>query len=111
MISHNQIHEDQRQAARTMDDGQPFNAYMSRPKRPVAKIAPKGHEAFLKALESSRAEVTFEMAASGAIWRGPIKASDKYTVSIQEELGTRVLFKSDISTFYVDAPKAKTEAA
>lgn len=78
--------------------------------RPVAKKAPapKGHEAFLKALESSGAQLQFDIASGGTI-SGVIKTSDKYTISIQEEHGTRVIFKHDISSFYVEAP-AKPEA-
>lgn len=110
MNSNQAIHDDQRDAARTMEGGAPFRAYSSRPKVAKSKIAPKGHEAFLKALESSGAIVTFDIASSGNYFAGPIKTSDKYTVSIQEEGGTRVLFKHDISSFFVTAPVAKVEA-
>jgi len=75
--------------------------------------APKGHEAFLRALESSNAIVTFVKASSGQIITGKIKTSDKYTVSIAEQIegtgryNTRVLFKHDISEFCVSDSKAK----
>lgn len=61
---------------------------------------PKGHEAFLKALEASNATVVFEKASSGEKVSGKIKTSDKHTVSVQTESGTRVIFKHDISEFF-----------
>ena len=75
---------------------------------PVARKpnAPKGHEAFLKALEASNAVVLFEKSSSGEKVTGKIKCSDKYTISVQVPLPnetdkyiTRVLFKHDISEF------------
>lgn len=72
---------------------------------PGRKITPKGHEAFLKALESSGTEVTFEKASSGTFVVGKVKHSDKYTVSVQSAGVTRVLFKHDISEFSAPAPE------
>lgn len=74
------------------------------------KTTPKGHEAFLKALESSGATVSFHKASCDEIITGTIKTSDKYTVSIQcDRTGmTRVMFKHDISEFCVEArPEAE----
>lgn len=79
-------------------------------KKPFAKVGPKpsGHEAFLKALESSNATVEIEKASSGEKVIGKIKASDKYTVSLrvphtagdwEGPYATRVIFKHDISEF------------
>jgi sRNA-binding regulator protein Hfq len=62
--------------------------------------APKGHEAFLKALEASGQIVSFEKASSGERVVGKIKTSDKYTISVITEAGTRVLFKHDVSEFF-----------
>ena len=63
--------------------------------------APKGHEAFLKALEASGATVCFEKISSDTTVVGTIKHSDKYTVSVIDgnSGSTRVLFKHDISEF------------
>lgn len=72
--------------------------------------APKGHEAFLKALETSGTDVKVEKKSSGDILIGKIKHSDKYTVTLQVpaapgEAGgpagyvNRVIFKHDISEF------------
>lgn len=69
---------------------------------------PSGHEAFLKALESSNATVEVEKASSGERVVGKIKASDKYTISLRVPFtandwdgpyATRVIFKHDISEF------------
>ena len=79
-------------------------------KKPFVKTGPKpsGHEAFLKALESSNATVEIEKASSGDKIVGKIKASDKYTVSLRVPhtagdwdgpYTTRVIFKHDISEF------------
>ena len=102
--NHERNYAEQRNAGRVMEEG--FT-----PRRPLLKatnkVTPKGHEAFLKALEASGANVDFELAASGNIVSGSIKTSDKYTISIQEQYGTRVLFKHDISNFFVLAPTTK----
>lgn len=102
----------QREFARRMGDGE--SSYAGRRptlvKKPGAKLAPKpsGHEAFLKALESSNATVEIEKASSGDKIIGKIKASDKYTISLrvphtagdwEGPVATRVIFKHDISEF------------
>lgn len=100
MFNENQIRQDQ-QAHSRIAEGRPTL------RKPVKlSIAPKGHEAFLKALESSGATVEFEKASSGEKVVGKIKTSDKYTVSLavqispeSDEYVTRVLFKHDISEF------------
>lgn len=76
------------------------------------KVAPKGHEAFLKALEASGATVSFLKASCDETVTGTIKTSDKYTVSIVcAETGlTRVLFKHDISEFCVEARQGEEAA-
>lgn len=76
------------------------------------KTAPKGHEAFLKALEASGATVSFLKASCDETVTGTIKTSDKYTVSIVcAETGlTRVLFKHDISEFCVEARQGEEAA-
>lgn len=97
-----QIYADQRAAGRSMDRSP---AYPHSP-RAKAKTTPTGHEAYLKALETSGAMVAFEKASTGQVVVGPIKTSDKYTISVQTEFGTRVLFKHDLSEFFVAAPIA-----
>jgi sRNA-binding regulator protein Hfq len=111
-MTHEQNYQDQRNAGRLMGDTVPSVREVRTPNRlHLAKksIAPKGHEAFLKALESSGATLFFDIASSGDVIKGVIKTSDKYTISIQEVNGTRVIFKHDISSFYVEAPAAKPE--
>ena len=105
----------QREFARRMGDGND-GSYPRRVtlttgnKKPFAKTGPKpsGHEAFLKALESSNATVEVEKASSGDKVIGKIKASDKYTISLrvpntpgdwEGPYQTRVIFKHDISEF------------
>lgn len=74
--------------------------------------APKGHEAFLKALETSGAEIEIEKCDGNKI-RGFVKHSDKYTVSVRCEAAPgsgifkdRVIFKHDISEFSAVSPRA-----
>lgn len=72
---------------------------------------PKGHEAFLKALEESGAMVRVVLISSGEEIHGRVHASDKFTISVQvdeTDEGTRVLFKHDISEF--SAAKRPTTA-
>lgn len=78
--------------------------------KPSSKVIPKGHEAFLKALESSSATVTFEKASSGAEIIGIIMHSDKYTVSVFDGQKTRVLFKHDISEFSTESTRGTVVA-
>jgi sRNA-binding regulator protein Hfq len=77
---------------------------------PKVKVSPKGHEAFLKALEASGAPVTFEKVSSGEKITGSIKHSDKYTISVLCDNATRVLFKHDISEFQASFPDRKPSA-
>ena len=80
------------------------------------RSALKGHEAFLKALELSGADVIIEK-LSGVTYRGKLKHSDKFTLTVAvKEVGhaedyglcdfkpllsvqDRVVFKHDISEF------------
>ena len=72
-----------------------------RPRPAVKKAAPKGHEAFLKALESFGAMVKFWLVSESTTITGVIKTSDKFTISIMEDGSTQpvVVFKHDISRF------------
>lgn len=69
---------------------------------------PKGHEAFLKGLETSGARISLEKMSSGEVITGRIKTSDKYTVSVSvgegDDVTTRVIFKHDISEFRALTP-------
>lgn len=78
-------------------------------KKPQAKRSqqPKGHEAFLKALEASGAEVEFWLISEPLKIRGKVKTSDKFSVSIMETSADGVetacfpivVYKHDISRF------------
>lgn len=65
---------------------------------------PTGHEAFLKHLEGSGAPVVLKL-MTGAEVTGSIKASDRQTISIRENVGnkgaylTHVVFKHAIAEF------------
>ncbi len=81
-------------------------------KRPSADKKPKGHEAFLKALETSGAKVCIEK-CDGTSVHGVVKHSDKFTVSIRatKSDGTtvdRIIFKHDISEFSAISPRPDT---
>ena len=92
-------------------------------KRPVT--APKGHEAFLKALEASGATITITMASSGDTITGVVRHSDSYTISVRSIIGVkagadgtiedvtkdRVIFKHDISEFSALTHRAETTKA
>jgi sRNA-binding regulator protein Hfq len=77
------------------------------PVRAQRHDTPKGHEAFLKALEQSCAVVSFEKIGSGEVFSGTVKHSDKFTVSVQIEDCVRVIFKHDISEFSTIARTGK----
>jgi len=79
----------------------------------------KGHELFLKALETSGAMVTIQK-RDGTIVVGTIKHSDKFTVSVRvasfsegagETFRDRVIFKHDISEFSAITPRPVESAA
>jgi sRNA-binding regulator protein Hfq len=68
-------------------------------KKPTQVAPLKGHEAFLKALETTNARITVEK-CDGSIIKGTVKHSDHFTISIRCETGKdRVVFKHDISEF------------
>lgn len=83
--------------------------------KPIPKKSPiKGHEAFLKALETAGVEITIDMLGDPDGDRtviGKIKTSDKYTISIDGTDDVTVVFKNAIETITVPKAKAKTEAA
>lgn len=67
-------------------------------------VKPRGHEAFLKQIETSGGQITLEKMSSGEKVTGRVKCSDKYTVTIKQALPDgifrdRVIFKHDISEF------------
>lgn len=64
----------------------------------------KGHEAFLKALETSGATIRVEK-CDGTIVEGTVKHSDKYTISLRQPGPDRVIFKHDISEFSPVTPR------
>lgn len=78
-----------------------------KPGGPATRVPLKGHEAFLKALELSGADVVIEKISSGAKMTGRIKHSDKFTVTLRSDDGIeRVIYKHDISEFYTTTPRS-----
>ena len=71
--------------------------------------APKGHEAFLKALETSNAMVRFEFLDDAPDVVGLVKCSDKYTISIKVGDETHVLFKHSLRKFVPLTPRPETD--
>lgn len=79
------------------------------PRKPFLKkpVAPKGHEAFLKALEQAGAKVSVTL-LSGDVMRGTLKHSDKYTISLRVDntedstYQVYVIFKHAIETFWTN---------
>ena len=118
--THEQNYKDQRDAGRSMGDdfGETVVSLDVLTRRPVLSVVPKktakpaakvpkGHESYLKALESSGTKVSFTKISTSEVVTGVVKTSDSYTVSIQQTEGTRVLFKHDISEFFVLAPASE----
>lgn len=100
------LREEQRRYAllQTANEERPSVMRPKTPLRPAktfgkGKPSPTGHEAFLKALETSGATITLEKASSGAVIAGTVRHSDKFTVSVLSEGTVRVIFKHDISEF------------
>lgn len=88
----------------------------SRPKQspPKKPATLKGHEAFLKALETGGAVVTVSMVNDPKPLKGTIKHSDKYTISLRVDFddGTYqvyVLFKHAIESFWA-SPEDQVKA-
>ena len=79
--------------------------------------APKGHEAFLKALETAGAIVRVALVTSPeTTMKGTIRASDKYTISLKVDRddGSHqvfVLFKHAIESFWTDPADQPKQAA
>lgn len=116
-----QIEEARRMAAQEREGFVPSRRvlHVNRNKSPVKK-QPKGHEAFLKALETSGAEIQIEK-CDGSIVTGTVIHSDKYTISIRTFVPNpanpegdklrrdRVIFKHDISEFTAITPRPEVE--
>lgn len=101
MNSHEQVRQDQVNYGRsTLHAKSNFKGKKQAP-------SPKGHEAFLNALVKSEAEIEIEK-CSGEMVVGKIKHADKYTISIQVNDDTRVIFKHDISEFRAITPRKTT---
>lgn len=91
-----------------------------RTKAPFVKkpSTPKGHEAFLKALEAAGAVVNVSLIASpdAAPMKGTIKHSDKYTISLKVNRPNGggyqvfVIFKHAIESFWTN-PEDQAKAA
>lgn len=93
------------------DDQPPFR----RAPKKTNPQGPKGHEAFLKALETAGAVVTMAM-LNGDIRKGTVKTSDKYTISLKEtrEDGSYqvyVIFKHAIEEYWTDPADQPTKQA
>lgn len=109
--------DDEGAPRRTLHVVKPYSGHTARPatrnasdnKRPPLK----GHEAFLKALELSNADVVVEK-CNDVIYKGKLKHSDKYTITLRtvnDDASTtdRVIFKHDISEFHTTtAPRTVT---
>lgn len=114
-VRREQIAEGARMAREDRGGGDNFS-FPNRPLLPRRTLvkkpggsAPKGHEAFLKALETSGAEIRVEKKSSGDIVVGTVKHSDKFSITVKVAVGegqfeSRVIFKHDISEFRALTP-------
>lgn len=106
----NDIREAQIRDGRAMakEDGCSY----SRPRisaKPRAPKKPEGHEAFLKMLETSKAEIKVTT-LYGDVYTGIVRHSDKYTISIKNgDEGTVVFFKHGIEQFEPIEPAPNKE--
>jgi sRNA-binding regulator protein Hfq len=77
--------------------------------------APKGHEAFLKSLETAGSVVTIQELDTDELLIGTIKHSDKYTISLKvtdsetKRYQVYVIFKHAIKKFWM-APENQPSA-
>jgi glycine/D-amino acid oxidase-like deaminating enzyme len=87
---------------------------LRRPRAARPAAPPKGHEAFLKALEASGATIAVVKVSGGTIV-GVLRHSDKYTLTVRTAHDgghrDRVMFKHDISEFYSLTPRKAADAA
>lgn len=96
------------------DDQPPFRRS---PKKVAAPNVPKGHEAFLKALETAGAVIRVAMLGDpDTVMIGTIRSSDKFTISLKVDRpdGTHqvfVLFKHAIESFWTDPTDQINKAA
>jgi hypothetical protein len=98
--------------ARRMEGGAAVRPTI-RPKT-SAKPGPKGHEALLKGLEASGAQVEVMLRDVDVPKRGIVKRSDSYTISLETTLPngstvTDVLFKHAMIGFRVTTPRPLKE--
>ena len=85
--------------------------------KPVAaKPVAKGHEAFLKAIETTGAEITIELLDEPNPIVGTIKHSDKFTISVKctrpdGSFQVYVVFKHAIRLFWTTPKKDEVTAS
>ena len=115
--SHEAIFRDQSRAGASMSETETKRSD-SRTQRPSAikkTAALKGHEAFLKALETSGAQVRIDKKSCDDVVIGTVKHSDKFTITMKIDNPdgshtNRVIFKHDISEFSALTPRVESEA-
>jgi sRNA-binding regulator protein Hfq len=113
-----QLREGQRLAR--CDEGTPQSArprlgarpgYERPTQRPAPRVKPKnaptGHQAFLKALQDSGAEIEVYMRDDETVLVGKIRAADAFTISLEVKGWTHVVFKHAIQQFK-PLPRAST---
>lgn len=105
--------DDEAPVRRTLHVVRPAGEKRAAP-RNIDKRPLQGHEAFLKALQLSNADVVIEKLSSGHVYYGRVKHSDKFTVTLNVtgidkceghgrevvKAADRVIFKHDISEFF-----------
>jgi len=110
----NTEYENQRTAGRQLSLSETTthkpNFTRNKPHQATKKEAkPKGHEAFLKALETSGAIICVEfmesIPADQMLLTGVVKHSDAYTISLDVAGTTTVVFKHSIRAFTCLTPK------
>jgi len=86
----------------------PSRASAPRLSRPKPKAAPSGHQAFLKALQDSGAEIAVFMLDSDEVLTGKIRAADAFTISLEVKGDTHVIYKHAIQRFK-PLPRARVQ--
>jgi sRNA-binding regulator protein Hfq len=75
------------------------SASAPRASRPKPKAAPSGHQAFLKALQDSGAEIEVHLLDTDEVLVGKIRAADAFTISLEVKGVAEVVFKHAIQRF------------
>lgn len=76
----------------------PAGAHRGRPNKPAVA---KGHDAILKAAQDSGAMVIVILSSDGTVINGKLTGRDKFTITVETNLGAEVIYKHAIERFRI----------